>query len=286
MEKLKIISLGMGVQSTALWYMSNHGLMDKADYAIFADTGAEKTATMKYYNWLVERYSKYLPVDHYQDWNTPIIRIHDKNIYSDLMAQSNSSGNRFASIPAFTNKGGGMLRRQCTSEYKISQVDKSIKRLYGLTKHQRFPKTEIWYGITQDEMHRMSIPQQKWKINVYPFIGYKITADGKSERYSDAFYRRSDIVEYYKEIKWPLPVKSSCFFCPYQNDESWMFLKNVYPGDFSRAVEVDRRIRNSSKRGIKEPIFLHRKCEPLENIDFDNTQGNLFNDECSGNCMI
>jgi len=277
MNKLKIISLGMGVQSTALWYMSSFGYMDRADYAIFADTGAEKTATMEYFETIYEK--KYHNA-------VPIIRINEKNIYDDLMGQSNSSGNRLASIPAFTNNGGGMLRRQCTSEYKISQVDKAIKRLYGLTKHQRFPKTEIWYGITQDEMHRMSIPQQKWKINVYPFIGYKITADGNSERYSDEFYRRSDIVEYYKKIKWPLPVKSSCFFCPYQNNESWMFLKNVYPGDFKKAIEVDSAIRNSSKRGINEPIFLHRKCEPLEDIDFDNNQADLFDDECSGNCML
>ena len=265
----------MGVQSTALWYMSSKGYLPKVDYAIFADTGAEKTATIEYYERILE-YGGMIP----------LIKVNHKNIYKDLINQSNSSGNRFASIPAFTNKGGGMLRRQCTSEYKISQVDKAIKKLYGLSKHARFPKTEIWYGITQDEMHRMSIPQQKWKINVYPFIGYKLFPDGSTERYFDNFYRRSDIVEFYKKIKWPLPVKSSCYFCPYQNNEGWLFLKNVYPEDFNKAVEVDRKIRNSSKRGIKEPIFLHRSCVPIEDIDFENTQNTLFNDECSGNCMI
>jgi hypothetical protein len=266
--------------------MSNHGWIEKADYAIFADTGAEKTATMEYYNWIIEKYSEYFPTDMYQKWEIPIIRINDRNIYKDLMSQSNSSGNRFASIPAFTNNGRGMLRRQCTSEYKISQVDKAVKQIYGLTKNQRYPKTEIWYGITQDEMHRMSIPTQKWKTNVYPLIGYKIYSNGKSERFSDTFYRRSDIIEMYKEIDWPLPVKSSCVFCPYQDDKGWLFLKNVYPKDFSQAVEVDKKIRDSSKRGVKEPIFLHRSCIPVSEIDFENLQGDLFDDECSGNCMI
>jgi len=283
MGQLKIISLGMGVQSTALWYMSNHGHIEQADYAVFADTGAEKTATIEYYNWIVEKYN---PTDIVQEWDVPIIRISEKNIYNDLMNQSNSSGNRFASIPAFTGNGSGMLKRQCTSEYKITQVDKAIKRLYGLGKNQRFPKTEIWYGITQDEMHRMSIPQQKWKINVYPFIGYKITSDGKHERYSSNFYRRSDIIEFYKKIGWSPPVKSSCFFCPYQSDQSWIFLKNNYPDDFKKANEIDKKIRDSSKRGINEPIFLHRSCKPIEKINFEDSQNDLWDDECSGNCMI
>jgi len=275
MESLKIISLGMGVQSTALWYMANYGLIEKADYAIFADTGAEKTPTLEYWDKIQD-----IPK------RVPLIRIAEKNLYKDLMDQSNSSGNRLASIPAFSCNGSGMLRRQCTSEYKISQVDKAIKKLYGLSGKQRFPQTEIWYGITQDEMHRMSIPQQKWKINVYPFIGYKIYADGKHKQYKTKFYRRSDLIEFYREIGWSPPVKSSCYFCPYQNNKAWALLKNVYPEDFERAVEVDKKIRNSSKRGIKEPIYVHRSLKPLDEIDFDDLQMDLFDDECSGNCMI
>ncbi len=136
MENMKIIALGMGVQSTALWLMSSLGyIKPRADYAIFADTGAEKTATIEYFNNL--NYDNYIP----------LIKVNYKNIYKDLMKGENSSGNRFASIPAFS-ENGGMLRRQCTSEYKINQVDKKIRELYGLKKNQRYPKTEIWYGIT------------------------------------------------------------------------------------------------------------------------------------------
>jgi len=40
---MKVISLGLGVQSTALYYMSSMGELPRADYAIFADTGGEKT---------------------------------------------------------------------------------------------------------------------------------------------------------------------------------------------------------------------------------------------------
>ena len=38
---MKIISLGLGIQSTAMYIMSTLGDIDRADYAIFADPGAE-----------------------------------------------------------------------------------------------------------------------------------------------------------------------------------------------------------------------------------------------------
>ncbi|OMP80023.1 hypothetical protein [[Flexibacter] sp. ATCC 35208] len=65
-----------------------------------------------------------------------------------------------------------MLRRQCTSEYKIAVVDKVIRSLYGLRPYQRRPLTSIWKGITTDEIDRMSQPTSSWKIHTYPFTGY------------------------------------------------------------------------------------------------------------------
>ncbi len=129
----------------------------------------------------------------------------------------------------------------------------------------------------------MSIPQQKWKINVYPLIGYKIYPEGKAERFSDKFYRRSDIMEFYRKHGIPIPIKSSCFFCPFQSNKNWALLKNVYPKDFQKAIKIDAKIRNSSKRGIKEPIYVHRSCKPLSDVNFDDTQIDIF-DECNGYC--
>ena len=44
-KPLKIISLGMGVQSTALYLMSSLGYIERADYAIYADLMSEKPTT-------------------------------------------------------------------------------------------------------------------------------------------------------------------------------------------------------------------------------------------------
>lgn len=276
---MKIISLGIGVQSTALYYMSSIGELPRADVAIFADTGAEKTATLEYYIYL-KRWMR-------KNNGIPIYIANYRNLLSDISKAQNSSGNRFASIPAFT-QSGGQLRRQCTSEYKIQQVDKKTKEILGLSKYARFPKCEIWYGITLDEMHRMAIPQQKWKINTYPFIGYSITWDSKQKKLSDERHTRGDLINWYGKTKLPIPEKSACYFCPYQNNKMWRFLKEEYPQDFEIAVSVDEIIRDSTKRGLRDKIYVHRRLQPLKEIDFTNLNYEMYenDDECSGNCMI
>jgi len=274
---LKVISLGIGVQSTALYYMSSMGEIERADYAIFADTGREKTATIEYYHKL-KKWQK-------ANNGIPIIKIQYKNLYKDLLNQSNSSGNRFASIPAFSENKTGMLRRQCTNEYKIIPVDKKIRELYGLVPYQRYPKTEVWYGITLDEMHRMTIPQQKWKINIYHFMGYKFEYGGVVTKIKGEITRRAGLIVWFEKNNLEIPVKSSCVFCPYQSDLSWLRLKRNYPKDFKDAIKVDKAIRDSSKRGIKEKIYLHRSCKPLSEVEFDELQIDYYG-ECSGNCHL
>jgi hypothetical protein len=173
----------------------------------------------------------------------------------------------------------GMLRRQCTGEYKISQVDRKIKEILELSKKARFPQIEIYQGITVDEATRMNIPQQKWKINVYPFCGYKVYPDGNCVRIDSKVMSRNDIFNWYKEKNLPVPEKSSCVFCPFQSDQNWIRLKTTVPEDFAKAVEVDKAIRDSSKKGIKSKIYVHDSLKPLDEVNFNENQGTLW-----GNC--
>jgi hypothetical protein len=270
---MKVISLGVGVQSTALYYMSSMGEIEKCNAAIFADTGGEKTRTLEYYDLLVKWREK--------NDGVPLFKATYKDLLKDLLKQTNSSGNRFASIPAFTLNEGqkGMLRRQCTGEYKIMQVDKKIKEILDLSKHSRYPQIEIYQGITVDEATRMNIPQQKWKVNVYPFCGYKVYSDGNCVRINSRIMSRNDIFNWYKEKQLPIPEKSSCIFCPFQSDQNWIRLKTTEPKDFEKACEVDKKIRDSSLKGITSKIYLHDSLVPLSEVNFNENQGTLW-----GNC--
>ena len=274
MEGMNILSLGLGVQSTALYYMSSMGELLRCDYAIFADLGREKTETMNYLRYL-------------QDWQKknngiPIIVLNGKNLYEDLLNQTNSTGQRFASIPAFTDGSIGMLRRQCTTEYKINPINKEIRRIYNGV--GRLPKTNVWIGISLDEHDRMHLSKKAWRFNYYPFCGYKTDRKNAEKINTETMYR-TEIMEWYNKHGLPIPVKSSCVFCPYQSDNAYLRMKRSYPEDFADACNVDEAIRDSSKKGIKQQIFLHRSCKPLKNVQFDELQTEWM-DNCTDGCHI
>lgn len=274
---MNIISLGLGVQSTALYFMSSLGELPRCDYAVFVDTGKEKKGTIQYLSFL-------------QKWATknngiPIIVVRKKNLYKDLLNKRNSTGQRFSSIPAFTSNDDGstgMLRRQCTNEYKIEQVDKTIREILKIPRLVGV-RINVWKGISLEEIERLSIPQTNWKIHVYPFCGYTIS---KQVTESNDYKKRTrnDIINWYISNSLPVPPKSSCVFCPYQSDAAWYNMKINEPTDFAAAVRVDKAIRNSSKKGIKNQIFLHNSCVPLELIEFSPDAPDLWSGECSGNC--
>jgi len=257
----RIISLGMGKQSSAMYLMSSMGVIDHADFAVFADTGAEHPETLKYAAWLID-WSK-------KNSDIPIYTANHKSIMTDILKGENSTGQKFASIPAFT-EGGGMVRRQCTMEYKIGQVNKKVREVLGIKKNHRLTPVEYWIGITREEAIRMK-PSRDFNItNIYPVIEY----------------RRGELVQWMQDQGFPIPVKSSCTFCPYQSNARWNNTKTDFPEDFEQACQVDRSIRDASKRGSSDKLFLHKSLVPLQDIDFNDNQMDMFGNECEGHCGL
>ena len=89
--------------------MSSLGKIERADYAVFADPGAELPDTYKLW--------KDLNLWAKDNNGIPLIK-KKKSLYDDILKSQDSSSNRLASIPAFT-ESGGVVRRQCTAEHKI-----------------------------------------------------------------------------------------------------------------------------------------------------------------------
>ena len=281
--KMKIQSNGMGTQSLAMYLMSSTGVLPRFDYSIFVDTGKEKPRTYEMLIWL-QKWQK-------KNNGIPLIIIKEKNLYNDLIIGTNSSGNRFAPIPAFTkspNNEQGILRRQCTNEYKIAQIQKKIKELQGKGKNQMFDRFFNFIGISLEELKRVSRPLITREIRIFPFCNY-VTTKQKGKIFGDKFFQgygmsRSNIRRWLKENDYPDPGKSSCAFCPFMNDKEWLEIKKDKKV-WGEIVFLDKQIRNSSKKGIIQPIFLHESLVPLDEVDFIENQTNLF-DECEGFCHI
>jgi hypothetical protein len=107
---LRLLSLGAGVQSTALALLSAVGdLLPRVDGAIFADTGWEPKAVYEH----LARLEAVLPF--------PVYRVAKGNIRDDAL----DPAHRFAMMPLYVrNQDGqeGRARRQCTSEYKLGPI--------------------------------------------------------------------------------------------------------------------------------------------------------------------
>ena len=258
---LKIISLGLGVQSTAMYLMSSLGQIERADYAIFADPGAELPDTYKLWD--------YLNIWREKNNGIPLIK-KKKSLYKDIIKGQNSTGQRWASIPAF-GESGGMIRRQCTKEYKIDVVVKEIRKLHDLVKYQTMKPTILYLGISMDEIQRMKESRLPKITYEYPLIENRIT--------------RGDCIKFLEERSFHDVKKSSCVFCPYHNNTQWRDIKQSYTEEWKKVIEVDEAIRDSSKRGLKDQLYLHRTLKPINEAYLQEDQEELFMCE-EGYCGI
>jgi hypothetical protein len=234
----------------------------------------------------------YTHLDHLRSLGTPDIWVRSAGrLGDDLIRGRNSTGQRFVSIPAFTTDGAGkvgMVRRQCTAEYKIEVVNKAIRReLLGLKPRQRIPKdTTIhqYFGISTDEAARAECAKKRFEGVRHTVPHWPLIEMGWS---------RKDCLAYLED-KLPHPVpKSSCVFCPYRTNQSWRRLKATDPDGWARAVEIDTALRDKASmcnRGFRQELFVHRSCVPLEVIDLDalapNTLDPMATGECYGMCGL
>ena len=275
-KPLHILSLGAGRQSTALYLLSDEGKIQRFDYAIFGNPGAEKKSTLAYVKYLKE-YSK-------AKKSIPIIEVNDRNLLESF-AEPNKE--RYPSLPFFyKNQYGETCRmlRSCTYEFKILQVNSAIKKLYGLSGKQRFPKTYLYLGIAVDEVQRVKYSKFKWQVVEYPLSGYSATTTDITKTYQSVVMTTSDCLNYIASRGFPIPDSSSCFNCPYHSNSQWQYLKSFAEPEFLNAVSFDKQIRNILAPKFKFPIFLHKSCKPLDEVEF--SQPGLFDEICDeGYCF-
>jgi hypothetical protein len=281
-RKFRVLSLGAGVQSTCLYLLALRRLIPPIDAAVFADTGDEPAEVYRHLEWMQGLGG---PTIH-------IVRQSSTSLGDNLILGRNSWGGSFASIPAFTSDDSGstgIIRRQCTKEYKLTPIERWVRRsLLGKTPGQRVSAdvfvTQL-IGISLDEMGRalrvIKNNEHRWLSPEFPLIHRQWT--------------RQDCLRWMQSEGFPTPPRSACVFCPYKTDEEWKRLKDGDAPGWLRAVEIDRAIRSQTSRaaqGLTDKLFLHRSCEPLESINFEAriadkaTQAKQlgFWQECHGMC--
>lgn len=291
---IRVLNLGAGVQSTAVFLLAQEGRIAPIQHAVFADTQEEPTAVYEHLDWMKS----------ICDPETTIHIATAGKLGDHLLKGENSTGGRFACIPAFTGThheqrgdrdpcNEGIIRRQCTKEYKVEVVERVIRRvIIGLKPRQRLPKdAEIAqiFGISLDEQRRATRIKANW--------------DNRGNQWTVSFplidmrWTRGDCINYL-ENRVPHNVsRSACVFCPFKSAAEWLATK-AKPDEWRRAVEIDDALRvpgNVVNRNMEKAIYLHRSLIPLAMVDFDaeaekerrkNARPLFDLMECEGMCGI
>jgi hypothetical protein len=253
--RLRLLSLGAGVQSTTLALMAAEG-GGGLDGAIFADTGWEP---QRVYDHLDRLEDALLAA------GIPLYRVSN----GDLRRDAIDPGHRYASIPYFVrNPDGseGMGRRQCTNEYKITPINRKVRELLGAKPpdfRRGVPRgnvAEQWIGFSTDEIGRVS---NRGRRVLYLEPRYPLLELGMS---------RDDCTAWLAARGWTSVTKSACIGCPYHGNRQWRELRDQHPDEWADAVAFDAAIRKGGARGLplNGEAFLHRSRVPLALAPIDH----------------
>lgn len=268
---MKILSLGAGVQSSTVLLMSCKGVLPKLDGAIFADTQWEPKAVYEWFDAVLKPEAEKAGI--------PIYLVNKGNIRADGLKSKVrgkvADGDRWAAIPFYTmghDGQVGMIRRQCTKEYKIEPITKKLRALKDAAGVNRVTQ---WFGISGDETRRMRTSKVRWIENYYPLVfGF------------DRPLHRRDCLKWLTDNGYPQAPRSACIGCPYRTDEEWRRIKQSQD-EWADAVEFDALMRECG--GLSRDIFLHKSCKPLPMVDLESMeekgQTNWLN-ECEGMCGV
>jgi hypothetical protein len=269
MSELTVISLGWGLQSTTLAFMSALGELPKVDFVIHSDTTHERAATYQY----AEQWAPWL-----EERGIPVITASDPAAAGQIVAPD---GGLFAPVYTTQESGGaGQLMRTCTQRWKIAPMRRWLS---GVMEERSISKTpgavELWLGISLDEWSRAKTSDVAYITHRFPLLERRMS--------------RQDCLDWLTAHDLPSPGKSACHFCPYHSATYWQQMKRENGPDWHAAIAVDAAIRH--KRPGYES-FVHNSRKPLEQAvvipeDFGASQLELLDiDESvpcdSGHCFL
>lgn len=292
----RVLSLGAGVQSTVMALKADRGDFGVIpDIAIFADTGWEPKKVYDHLDWL-EGELKNIKILRVKVKSTARKRPRNENgqfikanLRDHLMQGVNSSGNKFITVPLFIiNKDGkpAIGRRQCTREYKVTPIQKAIRKyVLKLKKRQLVPKgqwVEQWIGISTDEMVRMKDNRDHWLMNRWPLI------EGAMMSREDC---KAWFAKHYPNRHLP---RSACIGCPLRTHAEWLDMKENDPESWNEAVAFDKALRTSDRtERFGAEMYLNAKRVPLSELGvlplFETNKTRKEKrplEECEGMCGV
>lgn len=147
--------------------------------------------------------------------------------------------------------------RQCTHKFKIIPIMDWVKNQYGIKQ-----PVNMFMGISVEEKHRQNkiIGRKQIKF-LFPLVENEIDREG--------------CVEIIKKEGMSVPVKSGCYFCPFQAKKEWIKLYNEYPDLFNDCIRFEKNGRAYPDGNLMGNMTLEDLKKALKE------QTKLFPEDCS-----
>lgn len=232
MREYSVFSCGAGVQSAALAAMICDGKIPLPDFAVMVDTGYEKTPSMQY--------AREVIMPRLAEAGVALEIIRTRDYYPK---QTIVTPDGFCVIPAFVKTDGkrGVRTRTCCN--KVWKTD--VVRKYLAERGAKRYRTIL--GISADESQRMRRTDRRKETNEYPLVLMGMD--------------RAACVEIIQNAGWPVPTRSSCVMCGMMSDRQWMDMRDMWPEDFEKAVQIEREIHR-----VRPDIYLHKRCMDIDRV--------------------
>jgi len=153
--------------------------------------------------------------------------------------------------------------RWCTRDFKVVPIHAFYRKL-GTHVYQ-------YMGIDYGEVHRMKPAKADYVTNLYPLIDHKINRD--------------ECINLIKKARLPLPVKSGCYFCPYNNMERWAEIYEKHPDLYRRSMKIEENSKHYETQrlapkgySLREIEKMLKKKSKLPVVEVDSP--------CGSECMI
>lgn len=159
--------------------------------------------------------------------------------------------------------------RWSTRDYKITPIHAYYRSL-GC-------RINEYMGIAYDEITRMKKSREDYITTLFPLVDARLTRDG--------------CVSLIKSEGLPVPPKSGCYFCPFNNLERWAELDRAHPELYRKAIRLEETSKHFPDQslldhGIRDRLNVRglRELRQVIRSEVGPTSGGV-DSPCSGYCM-
>ena len=168
--------------------------------------GVNSTACIVLWDRGLLDYDEAIYVDHGCDWpeTREYVQMMAERFPITILEPEVEGYSNLYEYAAHYNMIPSRLRRWCTNKFKVRVINKYIERpCFSLI------------GFSVDESKRAKISTEDGVENRFPLIELEIDREGCKKIILD--------------FGLPVPIKSGCYFCPYQRVGQWRLLRKIHP---------------------------------------------------------